>query len=225
MNQMAYERQILLTTEPVPRLSIIWLSAGVHLLALVLLLAFLHATRPRILPVKLETAQALPAATHLVFKPAIASSAQAPASRLRLHRKKQQPQLIAPESEPIAEGAATKVLRQHAHNATAGMLSSIKVSQFYGMNWGDYQLAIHVSGELPVIAANELPPHFQQFVTVEVTIDVDGRVADARIIGGLVTRPIEQKLLAAIREFKYTPAKHYGTPIPSQMDVIVHIPS
>jgi TonB family protein len=60
---------------------------------------------------------------------------------------------------------------------------------------------------------------------VEVTIDVDGRVADARIIGGLVTRPIEQKLLAAIREFKYTPAKHYGTPIPSQVDVVVHIPS
>ena len=142
-----------------------------------------------------------------------------------MHRKKQQPQLIAPESEPVTEGPATKILRQHAHNATAGMLGSIKVSQFYGMNWDDYQLAIHISGELPVIAADELPPHFQQLVTVEVTIDEDGHVADARIIGGLITRPIEQKLLSAIREFKYTPAKHYGTPIPSQIDVIVHIPS
>ena len=222
---MAYERQILLSTKPVPRRSFIFLSLCGHLLALGLVLAFLHATRPRIVPVKLETAQALPAATHLVFKAAVGRSMQAPASKLRLHKKKQQPQLIAPESEPIAEGAATKVLRQHAHNATAGMLDTIKVSQFYGMNWDDYQLAIHIAGELPVIAADELPAHFQQLVTVEVTIDVDGHVADARIIGGLVTRPIEQKLLAAIRDFKYTPAKHYGTPIPSQVDVIVHIPS
>jgi TonB family protein len=222
---MPYERQILLSTEPVPRRSVVFLSLCGHLLALVLLLALLYATRPRIVPVKLETAQAMPVTTHLVFKPAIASSAQAPASRLHVHNKKQQPRLIAPESEAVAEGPATKVLRQHARNATAGMLASINVSQFYGMNWDDYQLAIHVAGELPVISPAELPPHFQQFVTVEVTIDVDGRVADARIIGGLVTRPIEQKLLAAIREFKYTPAKHYGTPIPSQVDVVVHIPS
>jgi TonB family protein len=222
---MAYERQILLSTNPVPRRSFIFLSVCGHLLAFALVLAFLHVTRPRIVPLKLETAQAMPVATHLTFNRAALNTAQARASQLRLHRTRQKPRLIAPESEPIAEGAATRVLRQHAHNATAGMLDSIKVSQFYGMNWDDYQLAIHVSGELPVIAAGELPPHFQQLVTVEVTIDVDGRVADARIIGGLVTRPIEQKLLTAIREFKYTPAKHYGTPIPSQVDVVVHIPS
>ena len=221
---MAYERQILLSTNPVPRRSFIFLSLCGHLLALALVLAFLYATRPRIVPVRLETAQAISASTHVTFNPAVLNRAQARASQLRLHRTRQQPRLIAPESEPIVEGAATKVLRQHAQNATAGMLDSINVSRFYGMS-DDYQLPIHSTGELPVIAAGELPPHFQQLVTVEVTIDVDGHVADARIIGGLVTRPIEQKLLAAIREFKYIPAKHYGTPIPSQVDVIVHIPS
>jgi hypothetical protein len=220
---MAYERQILLSTNPVPRRSFIFLSLCGHVAAFALLLAFLYATRPRIVPVKLETAQAISAPTHITFNPAALNPAQARASHLRLHRTRQ-PRLIAPESEPIVEGAATKVLRQHAQNATAGMLDSIKVSRFYGMS-DDYQLPIHRTGDLPVIAANELPPHFQQLVTVEVTIDVDGHVADARIIGGLVTRPIEQKLLAAIREFKYVPAKHYGAPIPSQVDVIVHIPS
>ncbi|MGE5321224.1 MAG: energy transducer TonB, partial [Actinomycetota bacterium] len=135
------------------------------------------------------------------------------------------PRLIAPESEPVAEGAAVKALRKNAAGATAGMMNDIRVSQFYGLSWDDYQLAIQTAGKLPVISADELPPHFEQLVTVEVTIDTEGRVADARIIGGLVTRPIEQKLLAAIREFKYNPAKHYGTPIPSQLDLVVHIPS
>jgi TonB family protein len=60
---------------------------------------------------------------------------------------------------------------------------------------------------------------------VEVTIDVDGRVAEARVTTGMVAPTIEQTLLAAIREFKYTPAKRDGTPIPSQLDIVVHIPT
>src|SRR5690349_15758740 len=101
---MPWERQILLSTDPVPRRSLIFLSVCGHLVALFMLLAFLYAARPRIVPVKLETAQTMPAATHLVFTPAMASSTRASASRLRLHKKKQQPQLIAPESELLAEG-------------------------------------------------------------------------------------------------------------------------
>lgn len=122
-------------------------------------------------------------------------------------------------------GAALQVLRQHAANATAGMIDNIKVSQFYGIHSDDYQLAFQTAGQLPVISANEVPPRFEQLVTVEVTIDADGHVADARIIGGEVSSSIQHKLLAAVREFRYSPAKHFGTPIPSQVDLIVHIPS
>jgi TonB family protein len=78
---------------------------------------------------------------------------------------------------------------------------------------------------LPVISADELPPRFEQYITVEVTIDVDGRVADARIVGGEAPPAVQQRLLSAVREFKYTPARRDGTPIPSQLDLVVHIPS
>jgi len=122
-------------------------------------------------------------------------------------------------------GAALQVLRQHAANATSGMIDNIKVSQFYGFHSDDYTLAFQTAGQLPVISANEVPPRFEQLVTVEVTIDVDGHVADARIIGGEVSSSIQHKLLAAVREFRYSPAKHFGTPIPSHVDLIVHIPS
>jgi hypothetical protein len=50
-------------------------------------------------------------------------------------------------------------------------------------------------------------------------------VAEERIVAGMVDPTIEQKLLSAIREFKYSPAKRDGVPIPSQLDIVIHIPS
>jgi len=82
-----------------------------------------------------------------------------------------------------------------------------------------------MAGETPFISPDRLPPHFEQFVTVEITIDVEGRVAEAHIVSGLVDGPIQKTLLSAIREFKYKPATRDGMPIPSQLDIVVHVPS
>ena len=222
---MPFESQIFVSSGPAPRRWVMLLSGSAHLVAVVLLVALRHAAGPYIIRPNFERAQAIPVAKHLSFNPAWAKASPLNVKPSHVQRSRSKPRLIAPESEPVAEGAAVKALRKHAAGATAGMINDIRVSQFYGLSWDDYQLAIQTEGKLPVIAADELPPHFEQLVTVEVTIDTEGRVADARIIGGLVTRPIEHKLLAAIRGFKYNPAKHYGTPIPSQLDLVVHIPS
>ena len=74
-------------------------------------------------------------------------------------------------------------------------------------------------------AATDLPPRFEQYVTVEVTIDVDGNVADARIVAGEVSIAIQRKLLSAIREFKYNPATRNGAPAAFQLDIVIHIPT
>lgn len=105
------------------------------------------------------------------------------------------------------------------------MVASIRVRQFYGFSTEHFDLAAQTAGKLPTISAAELPPRFEQYVTVELTIDVDGRVADARIVGGEVTSAIKRRLLSAVREFRYSPARRDGTPIPSQLDIVVHIPS
>ena len=101
----------------------------------------------------------------------------------------------------------------------------IKQRLIYGFSTTDYKLAIQTSGTIPVISASDLPPRFEQYLIVEVTIDTDGHVADARLTAGMTTPQIEQTLLSAIREFKYIPAKRDGTPIPCQIDLVIHIPS
>jgi TonB family protein len=116
-------------------------------------------------------------------------------------------------------------MRGRAKAATSGMIESFKAKQFWGFSTEHFDLAAQTAGQLPVISAYEVPPHYEQYVTVEVTIDEEGRVADARVISGEVSRDIQHKLLAAVREFRYSPARHDGTPIPSQLDIVVHIPS
>jgi TonB family protein len=76
-----------------------------------------------------------------------------------------------------------------------------------------------------VITADELPPRFEQYLIVEVTIDSEGRVADARLTAGEADARIVSKVLAAVRQFKYRPATREGIPIPSQCDIPVHIPT
>jgi TonB family protein len=125
----------------------------------------------------------------------------------------------------LADGKALQVLREHAKQATAGMMMSFKLHQVYGFSPNDYRLAVQTAGEIPTIAAADVPPHFEQYVVVEVTIDVDGRVAEARIVAGEVDSTIQQRLLSAIREFKYNPATRDGTPIPIQVDLVIHIPT
>ena len=217
---MPYQRQILLSTRPVPGWPMILLSASGHVAAVVSLVVLLHATAIHFVP-QYETVQIISGSAHLSYSPPRAKSAQT--APFVPHRAQQQSRVVSNGTAP--RGKALEALREHAQSATAGMIDSIRVSQFSGFHSDDYKLAIHTAGEFPHISAAELPRHFEQLVTVEVTIDTVGHVADARIVGGEVSAPIQRKLLAAVREFRYIPATHYGSPIPSQLDLIIHVPT
>lgn len=78
-------------------------------------------------------------------------------------------------------------------------------------------------GEIPPIAPDEVL--YEQYVIVEVTIDVDGTVAAARLTTGKVPAKTEEKLIAAIRRFRYAPATRDGIAVPSLMDIVIHVPS
>jgi TonB family protein len=220
---MPYLRQILLSSDPVPRWPVILFSSCAHVAVVVLIFALRHATGPHIVPEKNQTVQWLSGTAHLAFNPAEAKAGRPNASPLHLPRSTRRILLAAPMTG--AEGAALQVLRERAKTATAGMVASIRVRQFYGFSSEHFDLANQTSGMLPVISADELPPRFEQYITVEVTIDVDGRVADARIVGGEAPLAVQKRLLSAVREFRYTPARRDGTPIPSQLDIVVRIPS
>ena len=74
MNQMAYERQILLAGGPVPRRSVALLSVCAHMAALVLVVVLLRAGGPHIVPAKKEMVEGIAGRVHLAFKPAAAKA-------------------------------------------------------------------------------------------------------------------------------------------------------
>ena len=167
--------------------------------------------------------QTISGAAYLTFNSTSSKPARLHDSPFHLHRST--PHARVPKSGTGADAGSAQTLREHAKQATAALMMGLKFRQIYGFSPHDDKLAVRTAGEVPSIPAADLPPHFEQYVIVEVTIDVDGRVADARIEAGMVNPAIERTLLSAIREFKYSPARRDGSPIPSQLEIVIHIPT
>jgi TonB family protein len=216
---MLNQDQIFVPRDPVPRVSFFSLSVLAHFVVLAVLV-LRHATAPHIVPNKDERVQAISGAAQVAYAPPKGEPRPSPFHQPR-SKKKTREQNPAVEGDPMG----VEAVRARAKQATAGLMVGIKQRLIYGFSTNDYKLAIQTSGAIPVISASDLPPRFEQYLIVEVTIDTDGRVADARLTAGMATPKIEQTLLSAIREFKYIPAKRDGTPIPCQIDLVIHIPS
>jgi hypothetical protein len=219
---MLPERHILLPLDPAPRRPVILLSFFSHLVALALILVvWRNVGKVHVVPEEFKAVQAISGPKSLAYNPI--QPKQSHASLLHAHKSRRSAQ--AAETESMAHGISLQGLRERAKRATAGLMMDIKQRQYYGFSTSEYKLATRTAGEIPPIPATNLPPRFEQYVMVDITIDVDGRVAEALIVGGLVPVKIQQTLLAAIREFKYSPATRNGTPIPSQLEIVVHVPS
>jgi hypothetical protein len=216
---MLDQRQIFVPSYPVPRVSLFSLSVLVHLVVLAILV-FRHATAAHIVPTKYEMVQAVSGAAQVAYVPP--KGAPLLPSPFHQPRSKKKARVQDPG---VGDAAGVEIIRARAKQATAGLMVGIKQRLTYGFSTINYQLAVQTSGVIPTISADDLPPRFEQYLIVEVTIDIDGRVADARLTTGMATPKIEQTLLSAIREFKYIPAKRDGSPIPCQIDLVIHIPS
>ena len=222
---MTGERQILLATEPVPRWSIRVLSVLGHAGMLALIWLFVYAARPRIVPPKLTAMEAIRGGGRSTVSPAPARLILPRTSPLQLPKIAKAKRTAKRVAAATGEGEGLEALRGRASRATAGLMDDMKFLHTYGFSTQHYELAIHTAGELPTIPASWLPPRYEQYIVVEVTIDTDGKVADARLVSGEATKQIENTLISAIREFKYIPAKRNGAPMPCQVDIVVHIPT
>jgi TonB family protein len=76
----------------------------------------------------------------------------------------------------------------------------------------------------PVVHHSELPSGVQGDVVVEVTIDTLGKVVRTRVLR-TVGYGIEEKVLAALENWRFKPATQDGVAILSQQDVYFHFPS
>lgn len=200
------------------------LSVAGHCIALALMVLLWHAGRPHLLPEKFQLVQTMrPPAGHVSFSSNQTSSKNTK-SLLHMNRTPRHTRTPVMDSRPV--GVYSGTLREQAVKATADMTHDLRFRLIYGFSPNHkFDLAVQTAGEIPAISADEVPPHFQQYVIVEVTIDSEGHVAEDRIVAGVVDPMIQVKLLSAIREFKYNPARRDGVPIPSQRDIVIHVPS
>ena len=84
--------------------------------------------------------------------------------------------------------------------------------------------ALPVAFVNPEISRSELPPGVQGDVVVEVTIDARGNIVEKRILQR-IGYGIDEKVLAALEGWRFTPATQDGVPIPSRHDVHFHFPN
>jgi TonB family protein len=208
--------------ETVPNARALLPSIAVHAFVLAFLIVQLQRTAPLIVYVgKKQVAQKLEAATY------IPRSARRSSLQINQKQSKKAVRKIQKTETDFSSTEVTgEALREQARVATKAIITNFKFRTIYGFSpFPEYHLAVQTSGQLPFISVDSLPPHFEQYVTVEVTIDTHGRVADARVVSGMVDDKIQQTILAAIRDFKYQPATRAGVPIPSQCDIVVHVPT
>jgi periplasmic protein TonB len=76
----------------------------------------------------------------------------------------------------------------------------------------------------PKVSRWELPGGMQGDVIVEITIDDQGMVVNERLLQGM-GHGIDEKVIAALRDWRFRPATRNGIAIPSKHDVHFHFPS
>lgn len=74
------------------------------------------------------------------------------------------------------------------------------------------------------IPRSELPDGIQGDVIVEITIDAQGAVVEEKLLQGL-GHGVDERVIAALRDWRFRPATRNGVPIPSKHDVHYHFPS
>lgn len=137
----------------------------------------------------------------------------APASRKHALKHK-----AAPAAKPVEDGS----LEAPVESARAG---SPFGSSATGLRTGyESRPALPVVFPNPAVDRSDIPDGVAGDVVVEVTIDEKGNVAETRVLESL-GYGLEQKVLDALKNWRFTPATMNGIAIASRQDVHFHFPS
>ena len=141
-------------------------------------------------------------------------------AKLRVPVNKPKPKL---KTKPMPQPVQLAVEAQPgAQPERAGVPSG----SLYSGDWNghDVRPAYPVIYPAPPVSRNELPDGFQGDVIVEVTIDRQGIVTDAKLVSG-IRDEIDRKVMDTVQNWKFKPAMMDGRPIASKHDVRFHFPS
>jgi TonB family protein len=206
----------------VPRVSALFWAIVVHLLLIPLAFLYVRPEKVHIVRPKLEVAELIPRRQPLQYLSA--GSAQGTGVVARAKRQRVRFKMVNPVAKPALPVDGKVTLGEQARRLTTDMVANFRFSMIYGFTTGPvYRFAVQRQGQIPRVAPDEVP--YEQYVTIEVTIDEAGKVADARMTTGTIPQEVQQKLVSAIRGFRYDPATRDGSPIPSLLDIVIHVPS
>jgi TonB family protein len=132
----------------------------------------------------------------------------------------------APKAQKTRLRKRSNNLENHkpAESVEAGVRQG---SAFEGPAEGDeVKPALPLPGSFadPVVSRWELPGGVQGDVIVEITIDSEGNVVEEKLLQGM-GHGIDDKVIAALRDWRFRPAMRNGIAIPSKHDVHFHFPS
>lgn len=114
------------------------------------------------------------------------------------------------------DDAKTATLSNLGHGATAGLpYGSLPGGPVYG---DEIRPALPVTTQDPVVYPWERPDS-EGKVIIEITIDERGEIVRKTVLQSLGSA-IDNKCLAALENWHFTPATHNGSPIPSKQDAI-----
>jgi TonB family protein len=85
----------------------------------------------------------------------------------------------------------------------------------------DVRPALPVTARDPVVGMADFGGHAEGSVVVEITIDAQGNIVDKMVLQSMGPA-IDGKVLAALDEWHFLPAKRNGIAIPSKQDVYYH---
>jgi TonB family protein len=133
--------------------------------------------------------------------------------------------LEAPRAKPHRK---PKTAKQEKMPAAEAPVESSRVGSPYGSMSAISPFGYEARPAFPITfpdpPRSEIPQGITGDVVVEVTIDTQGNVAETKILESLGTG-IDDKVLATVRNWRFTPATMNGIAIASRQDVHFHFPS
>ena len=150
-----------------------------------------------------------------------------------LHSPASEPEprpIFAPASKTQRHKPKPAVLKKEDKEKPTEALTAPRAGAPYGsllegpLDGHEVRPAIPVVFPSPAVSRWDLPPGVVGDVVVEVTIDALGNVVETNVLQK-IGYGIDDRVVAAVRTWRFRPATLDGVAIPSQHDVHFHFPS
>jgi periplasmic protein TonB len=183
-------------------------SVGIHVAVLLTVLGVFHKT-PRLAPYRLPgTAQGVrflayysPGSPAQPKSDVVVKQTPEKTAVSMIHSPSAPPKPAEKQAPPTETGSGTSAQR--------------------GRGEGDVTIALQTFFPYPKPNLSGLPRGTKGDVILDAVIDEQGRISDLTLVQGL-GQPIDDVVIATVRQWSYTPAKKNGVPVASEQELHFH---